>query len=238
MAIKLLDVPGEKLLPGRGHDGEQDFVMFNQPVFFIRDIAEYRQNFAAQADGKKALAFFPNWNPTSWELRHLLIALRTLAPAPDSSAARRLTASRRTSWANTTSSSASSPPRRSAQPTSYRSRTRTCPTSSAPPCTSKLSIDRAPPATPSRCSARTAGKYMPIEDTSVEWKESDAPFATIADIIVPAQDFDGREQNLFCDNLSFNPWHALPEHRPIGGINRLRKAVYEAVSGYRLGRNG
>lgn len=84
MAIKLLDVPGEKLLPGRGHDGEQDFVMFNQPVFFIRDIAEYRQNFAAQADGKKALAFFPNWNPASWELRHLLIALRTLAPAPDS----------------------------------------------------------------------------------------------------------------------------------------------------------
>ncbi|MFL4337785.1 catalase, partial [Pseudomonas aeruginosa] len=83
MAIKLLDVPGEKLLPGRGHDGEQDFVMFNQPVFFIRDIAEYRQNFAAQADGKKALAFFPNWNPASWELRHLLIALRTLAPAPD-----------------------------------------------------------------------------------------------------------------------------------------------------------
>ena len=48
-------------------------------------------------------------------------------------------------------------------------------------------------------------KYMPIEDTSVEWKESDAPFATIADIIVPAQDFDSREQNLFCDNLSFNP---------------------------------
>ncbi|WP_240441640.1 hypothetical protein, partial [Pseudomonas aeruginosa] len=25
--------------------------------------------------------------------------------------------------------------------------------------------------------------------------------------------------------------------RPIGGINRLRKAVYEADSGYRLGRN-
>ena len=32
-------------------------------------------------------------------------------------------------------------------------------------------------------------------------------------------------------------WHALPEHRPIGGINRLRKAVYEAVSIYRLERN-
>ncbi|MEK1942330.1 MAG: hypothetical protein AAAB16_18325, partial [Pseudomonas sp.] len=36
---------------------------------------------------------------------------------------------------------------------------------------------------------------------------------------------------------SFNPWHALPEHRPLGGINRLRKAVYEAVSAYRHERN-
>jgi hypothetical protein len=54
---------------------------------------------------------------------------------------------------------------------------------------------------------------------------------------VPPQDFDSREQNLFCDNLSFNPWHALAAHRPIGGINRLRKSVYEAVSAYRHQRN-
>ena len=39
----LLDVPEKTSLPGRGYDGEQDFAMFNQPVF-IRDIAEYRQN--------------------------------------------------------------------------------------------------------------------------------------------------------------------------------------------------
>ena len=32
------------------------------------------------------------------------------------------------------------------------------------------------------------------------------------------------------ENLSFTPWHSLPEHRPIGGINRVRKAVYLAVS--------
>lgn len=60
MAIKLLDVPGTKLMPGRGHDSEQDFVMFNHPVFFVRDVAEYRQNFAAQASGQKVLAFFPS----------------------------------------------------------------------------------------------------------------------------------------------------------------------------------
>ncbi len=56
MALKLLEVPGDKLL---GRAAEQDFVMFNHPSFFVRDVAEYRQNFAAQANGKQVLAFFP-----------------------------------------------------------------------------------------------------------------------------------------------------------------------------------
>jgi hypothetical protein len=37
--------------------------------------------------------------------------------------------------------------------------------------------------------------------------------------------------------LSFNPGHALPAPRPIGSINRLRKAVFEAINIYRLERN-
>ena len=78
---------------------------------------------------------------------------------------------------------------------------------------------------------------MPIEDTSIEWQTSDAPFETVARINVPAQDFDTPRQNLTCDNLSFNPWHGIEAHRPIGGINRLRKAVYESVSEYRHSRN-
>ena len=31
---------------------------------------------------------------------------------------------------------------------------------------------------------------MPIEDTSVEWSESDAPFQTVATVSIPPQDFD------------------------------------------------
>ena len=34
----------------------------------------------------------------------------------------------------------------------------------------------------------------------------------------------------FCEDLSNTPWHSLPEHRPIGGINRVRKVVYEVLS--------
>jgi hypothetical protein len=35
-----------------------------------------------------------------------------------------------------------------------------------------------------------------------------------------------------------NPWHAVPEHRPLGGINRVRKVVYETISKLRHDLNG
>ena len=33
-----------------------------------------------------------------------------------------------------------------------------------------------------------------------------------------------------CENLSFTPWHTLLEHRPIGGIQRARKEIYQTIS--------
>jgi catalase len=237
MAIKLLEVPGEKLMKSPTHAGEQDFVMFNHPVFFVRDVAEYRSNFAAQADGKKALAFLPSWDPRSWEIRHLIIALKTLAPAPESPVA--------------TTYNSIAPFKLGPHNIKYRvvPAPQHCPPYQLPEQNTalpnflrnalyqQLSLDRAPACFELQVQRQNPQHYMPIEDTSVEWDEKIAPFESVARISVPAQDFDSREQNLFCDNLSFNPWHALPEHRPIGGINRLRQAVYEAVSAYRHQRN-
>nr|WP_312973236.1 catalase family protein [Pseudomonas sp.] len=237
MAIKLLDVPGAKLMSSPRHAGDQDFVMFNHPAFFVRDVAEYRSNFAAQADGKKALAFFPSWDPRTWEIRHLVIALKTLSPAPSSPVE--------------TTYNSIAPFKLGPHNIKYRviPTPENCPTYAIPkPNTDlpnflrsalyqQLSLDRMPACFALQVQRQNPDYYMPIEDPSVEWDEKIAPFETVADIRLPAQDFDSTEQNLFCDNLSFNPWHALPEHRPIGGINRLRKVVYEAVSVYRHDRN-
>jgi Catalase len=41
MAIKLLEVPGEKILPDERDAQTQDFIMINHPVFFIDDPAHY-----------------------------------------------------------------------------------------------------------------------------------------------------------------------------------------------------
>ena len=75
---------------------------------------------------------------------------------------------------------------------------------------------------------------MPIEDPTVVW---DSPFIKVATIRIPTQTFDKPEQNDFGDNLSFNSWHALPEHRPLGNFNRVRKKIYEEMYEFRHKHN-
>jgi hypothetical protein len=33
--------------------------------------------------------------------------------------------------------------------------------------------------------------------------------------------------------MTFNPWHALPDHRPLGGFNRARREIYRAMAEFR-----
>jgi hypothetical protein len=58
----------------------------------------------------------------------------------------------------------------------------------------------------------------PIENAAVVW---DAPFVDLATLTIPAQEpTDDVEQ------LSFDPWHALPAHRPLGNLMRARSNAY------------
>lgn len=78
---------------------------------------------------------------------------------------------------------------------------------------------------------------LSVEDCMTEWKEEQAPFHEVATVYIPQQDFDRPGQNEFAENISFNPWHALPEHRPLGVINRIRKVVYDHTSRLRHSMN-
>jgi hypothetical protein len=85
-----------------------------------------------------------------------------------------------------------------------------------------------------------------IEDATVEWPQIPTtepprdgfPFVDVATITIPPQDFETATQRALCESLTFSPWHGLVEHRPLGGINRLRRPVYEASSQRRLGAKG
>ena len=70
---------------------------------------------------------------------------------------------------------------------------------------------------------------MPVEDISVEWNEAACMPVTVATLSIPPQHVDpSGELAARCESMSFNPWHCLAEHRPIGGMNRLRKLVHLA----------
>ncbi len=67
-----------------------------------------------------------------------------------------------------------------------------------------------------------------IEDVTRVWDQDQFPFTSVAKITIRTPqgiDLSSKlQQN--CEHQSFNPWHALTEHRPLGGINRLRRPVY------------
>jgi len=237
MAIKLFDVPGKQLLSDQPGRSEQDFVMFSHPNFFVSNVAEYRQNVAAQAEGKKMMAFFPGWDPRSWQVRHLFIALATLSPAPSSPTQATYFSVSPYKFGEANAKFRVMPDPGSCPAYNLPEQNRKLPNFLRNALNQQLSTDRVPACFVLQIQRQDANKYMPIEDTSIEWRESDAPFETVAQIKVPAQDFDTPALNLQCDNQSFNPWFGIEAHRPIGGINRLRKAVYEAVSDYRHSRN-
>ncbi len=72
-----------------------------------------------------------------------------------------------------------------------------------------------------------------IENVCNEWPESKFEFVTVATLTILPQDFDSPERRTECESLFFTPWHGVAEHRPLGGINRMRRAVYEASSNFR-----
>ena len=85
---------------------------------------------------------------------------------------------------------------------------------------------------------QAAGQGMVVEDATVEWSEKSSPFHAVADITIPPQVFESEEQLATCESLAYSPWHSLAEHAPAGGINRVRRAVYETISSLRHNLNG
>lgn len=223
MAVKLIGVE-------RSTSGTQDFLMINHPVFLVRNAADYVEFQQALSEDNSVKFFFPGLNPFNFRLHELGIA----------------NAIRSTKAVNPLNSR-------------YWSTTpyllgNTAMKFSARPCVASPFVEDASPnflrenmqkqlAQGQACfdfmiQRQSRPSEMPIEDPTIEWSEKDSPFIPVARITIPTQAFDTPEQSAFCENLSFTPWHALPAHQPLGGINRVRKTVYETISRLRHELNG
>jgi len=79
---------------------------------------------------------------------------------------------------------------------------------------------------------------MPIEDSSVQWPEEKSPFIAVARIHVPVQEaWSDAHSTQRDESLFFNPWHCIPEHRPLGSIMRARRVAYAASAEFRRRAN-
>ncbi len=78
---------------------------------------------------------------------------------------------------------------------------------------------------------------MPIENNAVRWPEKLSPFVPAATVHIPRQDFDSAAQFEFTKKLKYNPWHCLPEHRPLGNQSRARRRMYQTLSNFRQEMN-
>lgn len=78
---------------------------------------------------------------------------------------------------------------------------------------------------------------MPVEDASVRWPEELSPFIPAARVHIPKQKFYSEAQFEFAKQLKMNPWHCLPEHRPLGNQSRARLRMYTELSNFRMEMN-
>lgn len=239
MAIKIMGVPGKKLLEGEQDETTQDFLGINDPVFFIPNVKEYVTYTGYQALGNQTAYFLhPAWNPFAWKLYLFRIALGAAKWPP-----RELLGTQFYSMTAFRMGAANN--------IKYSMKPVACEGSTHVPSDSIAAFggnalrsgiarylkDR-PACFDFMVQLQVPGKNMPVEDPSVTWSEKASPFIPLARIEIPKQPMDTPIQGEFCDNLSFSAWHSLPEHEPIGGMNRIRKVAYQSMARFRRCMNG
>ncbi|WP_294325325.1 catalase family protein [uncultured Sphingomonas sp.] len=80
---------------------------------------------------------------------------------------------------------------------------------------------------------------QPIEDAATPWPEEVSPFITVATIRTEPQDSWSADRVAEVDdNLRFSVWTGLAAHQPLGGVNRVRKPIYDHSVQYRRRFNG
>lgn len=224
MAIKVLGVPGLKLLKDEEEAKTQDFIMINHPVFFATDPARY---LAFMRDANSGHFYRRLRIPIDLGAKGTLIALETRSSRIASPLQTRY-------WSMVPYQLGAGAGR---QAVKYSARACSGSTDPMPIRPSHDFLRAALRDTLQRGEAcmeflvqpRTSSS-MDVEDSRSEWKEAQAPFYKLATIRIPRQTFDTPEQNQFCENLSFTPWHALVEQKPLGVTNRLRKVIYDHIS--------
>jgi len=239
MAIKVLGVDGDMVMMDAERGPTQDFIMINHPVFFARNVKDFLrlEQVLVQADDS-ALATVTaaltggDWNPLHWHWREVASVAQIAGKLP-----RQLTSNTYFSMA---------PIRYGRHVVKYRIK----PVGDRPDAYLNLVKQLGTETDALRLilentlqaqeilfefqvQLRTSDRTMPVEDATIEWPERESPYRTVGHLLLPRQDITPLRQQTEFQNTSFSVWHALTEHRPLGGINRVRRRAYALSAAWR-----
>jgi len=218
MSIKLIGIPGEKLL---NDEDTQDFVLNSHTVLFVKDTKDFYK-FIDVSLRSNPIWFF--LNPFDLHLKELGIVLSGRQHHPSHLDIRY--------WSTTPYLFGEGEAvKYSVRPCSPSARKLPDPlTDNYLRETMKQQLSNEEACFDFMVQFQTDSEIMPIEDATADWDETLSPFRKVATIKIPSQNFDSKQQMDFCENLTFNPWHSLADHRPLGNINRARKAIYSELA--------
>jgi len=233
IAIKLIGVPGRKLLPGQEDAVTQDFLATSHSVTStVRDVKQFIHFVKAKRLPKPIMLARMILTMGPWETARILSALdRTVLHSDVRSMA-----------TEEFSGTAPIKLRPYAVKFTVRPAQRTAATTDPP-----LTDDFLREALADRL--RTADLTMDllvlfyvddvhtlIEVIPVPWRPEDTPLLKVAQLRIPRCDLDDqrtRDLSAAIDKLSFSPWHATEDHRPLGNVMRARRVAYEASAALR-----
>jgi hypothetical protein len=231
MAIKLMGVEGDKIAPELTGAKTQDFIMTNTPAFFNRNIFDYVDDMSYLAKLQRT-RWFVSLIPPRLHPKRLYRAIQTVSAKIDTPL---------------------QPQYYSMLPyalggSELKFSAKACPGMRFPETANKGDKDYLTEVMAQQLKSgaacfdfllqkKVAGANMPIDDATVIWSEKASPFVAVARINIPPQNITSERQMAFCENLSMNPWHGVGQWQPLGSLNRARRLVYNAVSGFRHKQN-
>jgi hypothetical protein len=231
LAIKLLGVPGKKVIPGLEDATTQDFLLIPTPVFAFKNADEFIF-FVKAAQSPATLLFKVIGRFGFGRTLRLIKQIKTGFGRKISS----LTAIRY--WSPVPIQWGAHAAKLSAIPVVPLPDADKLPASPAYLREDLLTrIAAAPVEFDFAIQLYVDPVRTPIEDPSVEWLESDSPYIRVARLVIPRQDLasaEGDKLGAYIEKLSFDPWHAPVEFRPLGDVMRARSAAYR-VSGIARG---
>ncbi len=226
MAIKVLGVEGPKLLQGHEDATTQDFVMINHPVFFASALQPYLDLFKAQV-GEGDIEVFAKNNPDTVRIVSEMIATKFFNPLAAQY------------WSQTPYKFGDHVSKYTLRPLSGAENVR--PGAMLPDylrTTMVETIGKGEVRYEFLVQLQKDVKKQPLEDPTVVWDPADTQPIRVATLVIPQQDIAGDKNLEVAENLSFSVWHSIEAHRPLGSMNRARRAIYKAGAAQRRKHNG